>query len=319
MAAPVSFDILFLGLKDASPPGRKRCLNAIWRLTGNPEQETRQILAQPSGALFTTLDRESAQLVIEVLEDAGVRVEIRPTDQAHDGVEQQLWATQRCAGCNFVNPADSEECHRCGLVFAKWERESVRQMQRDRQLEEAVNRAQQLREEWTQKAKGYVEERPLPAEAFGPFADSLLQEEICFQGLNSEEGPLLMTSRRLLFLRDGTIGSLPYEFIADVDVGGGLVKVKDHVRLQLTFHTPLPQQDGTGLKNISWQLDKESSFFTDVVMDWAFARNFLCGSCGERDLDFRAEGAAVRFRCMHCATDHEINWREAVSVPLVDN
>jgi formylmethanofuran dehydrogenase subunit E len=52
-------------------------------------------------------------------------------------------------------------------------------------------------------------------------------------------------------------------------------------------------------------------------MDWAFARNFICGSCGERDLEYRTEVATVKMRCMHCATDHEVDMREAVAVPLI--
>jgi len=319
MTAAVSFDIHFLGLKDASSPGRKRFLNAIWRLTGKSERECRKILGRPSEILFAALDRDEAQLVVEVLEEAGVRIEIRPSDSPPSDSGRQLWSIQRCPTCHFVNPSDSEECHRCGLVFAKWERESVRQMQRAQRLEENLNRARQLREEWTQKARAYVEGRPLPPEALVPFAEVLLQEEICFQRLSAEEGPLLMTSRRFLFRRDGVVDSLPYEFIADVDFGGGIVKQKDRLRLQLTFHSLLPQRDGTALKSMTWQLDKDSSFYKDVIMDWAFARSFLCRSCGERELEFRTAQGAIRFRCMHCATDHEIDFGEAVSVPIEDD
>jgi hypothetical protein len=66
---------------------------------------------------------------------------------------------------------------------------------------------------------------------------------------------------------------------------------------------------------LTWQLDKDSSFYSDVVMDWAFARNFMCGTCGARDLDFRTDDDIPHARCMHCATDHEIDLREAIAIP----
>jgi len=50
-------------------------------------------------------------------------------------------------------------------------------------------------------------------------------------------------------------------------------------------------------------------------MDWAFARNFMCGACGARDLDFRLEDSDSHCRCMHCATDHQIDLREALAIP----
>ncbi len=71
------------------------------------------------------------------------------------------------------------------------------------------------------------------------------------------------------------------------------------------------------ITKMSWILDKESSFNKEVVMDWGYARNFICGSCGERDLDFRTDGTKVHCRCMHCATDHEVDLAECVAVPLL--
>jgi hypothetical protein len=63
-------------------------------------------------------------------------------------------------------------------------------------------------------------------------------------------------------------------------------------------------------------MDKDSSFYKDVIMDWCFSRSFLCGGCGQRDLDFRLEDTNVHTRCMHCALDHEIDMREAIAVPI---
>jgi len=256
-------------------------------------------------------------MALNVLDDAGVLIEIRPNDSAPSGGEQQMVATHSCPTCGFINPAEGQECQRCGLVFAKWERESVQRMQREQRLEEALTKALQVREEWTDRAKNYLENHPLPETATAPFSSALLQEEIPFLGLFSDEGDLLMTSRRLLYEREGGIGSIPYELISDVDVGGGLVQRKGRTRVQLTLSATLAQPGGEADKTIAWWMDKESIFNKDVIMDWAFARNFICGSCGAHELDFRNEDAEVRFRCMHCATDHEIDLVEAIAIPII--
>ena len=130
--------------------------------------------------------------------------------------------------------------------------------------------------------------------------------------------PILMTSRRLVTKKEGKFISLPYEIIKDVDYGGGRLQTKkSKFRLMLVFHTPIPADSGDQMKNIAWHLDKESSFSKDVVIDWGYARNFICGSCGERELDYRTEGEKLHMRCMHCATDHEIDLAEGVAVPLM--
>jgi hypothetical protein len=317
IGGPQSFDIFLLGVKDASPPGRRKFFNAMARLTGREEEEFHESLSRSSRALFTTLSHDQAQMALNVLDEAGVLIEIRPNSSEPQGGEQQMVATHACPTCGFINPAEGEECQRCGLVFAKWERESVQRMQREQRLEEALSRALQVREEWTTRAKAYLENHPLPETASEPFAGALLSEEIPFLGLVSDEGDLLMTSRRLLYERDGGIGSIPYELIADVDVGGGLVQRKNRTRLDLTFPAALMQPGGESDNTVAFWLDKESTFYKDVVMDWAFARSFTCGSCGAHDLDFRNEGAQVRFRCMHCATDHEVDLVEAIAIPVI--
>jgi hypothetical protein len=189
-------------------------------------------------------------------------------------------------------------------------------MQRESRLEEALTKALVVREEWTQRAKTYLEKHALPAEASAPFAGALLRDEIPFQALGSDEGPLLLTSRRILFLRDGAVGTVPYELVSDADFGGGLVQRKGKVRMQLTFHSPLPGPAGPQ-KKLEWQLDKDSAFSRELVMDWVFARNFMCGSCGARELEHRLQGSTPRFRCMRCATDHEVDLTEAVAIPLL--
>jgi hypothetical protein len=202
------------------------------------------------------------------------------------------------------------------LVFAKYEREQVQQMQQSSQVEEALTKALQSREEWTQKAATYLETHPLKEGSTDGFENVLDREEVPFLRLVSEEGPILMTSRRMLAsLKEGFF-SIPYEMIEDVTVGGGLVQKKNRVRLQLGFFTAITSPVGPS-KQSTWQLDKDSSFYKDVIMDWAYSRNFMCSSCGKRDLDYRLDGSKPRARCMHCATDHDIDLREALAVPLV--
>jgi len=91
---------------------------------------------------------------------------------------------------------------------------------------------------------------------------------------------------------------------------------KDRMRILLTFHGQLTVGESPA-KSIAWQLDKDSSFYKDVLLDWCFARNFQCGSCGAGELDFRVERGKPRARCMRCATDHDIDLTEAVAIPLV--
>ena len=124
--------------------------------------------------------------------------------------------------------------------------------------------------------------------------------------MESDQGPLLLTSDRMLALLEGRTASIPYEMIKDVDVGGGFIQKRGRVRLQVTLHTPLASISPTAT-SMSWQVHNEPSVRKDVIMDWAFARSFICGSCGERDLDYRLEGDAPHARCMHCATDHRLD------------
>ena len=101
-----------------------------------------------------------------------------------------------------------------------------------------------------------------------------------------------------------------------MDLGGGIVKRKDRVRFMLGLHAPMTMPEGE-LKALTWQLDKESSFYQDVIMDWAFARNFLCGSCGAHQVEYRLQDEIIHVRCMHCATDHKVDMDEAMAVPII--
>jgi len=314
----VSFDIYLLGLKDPSPAGRKRFVHAMTTISGRDAEEVQSLLGRTSEALFRALDRDQARTVVDALDQAGALVEIRPSTSPPVGSEMGAVATRECPACGLVNPAESIDCSRCGLVFAKWERESVQRMQRESRLEEALSRAMVVREEWNQRAKSFLEKRPLDPGALAPFEGTLLRDEIPFLGLASDEGPILMTSRRLLSQRDGKVLVIPYELVLDVDVGGGLVSRKNRVRMVLNFHSPLTSAAGP-LKKLDWRLDKESAFNREVVMDWCFARSFLCGSCGARELEHRLVGEVNHFRCMRCATDHEVDIKEAVAIPILQD
>jgi len=315
MSGLVAFDIFLLGLKDPSTEGLTRLVDTVARATGRPPDAVRSSLRRKGEPLFAGISHEKAMAVVDLLDTVGARVEIRPVaSPLSDGAPER---GTECPRCGFEVPGDAAECPRCGLVFAKWEREQIRKMQRDRQLEEALTKALQTRQEWDQRAKVYLERHPFPEEATGPFAERMFQEEIPFQRLEADEGPILMTSRRMLVVRaeDG-IYSIPYEMISDVDMGGGLVKRKDRVNMKFTFHGPI-MVAGKPSNTINFSLDKESSFFKDVVMDWAFARNFICGACGARELDFRLDGSTPHCRCMRCATDHEVDLNEAVAIPIL--
>jgi hypothetical protein len=309
-----SFDILLLGLKNPSNTGQSRYANAMARLTGRSEDEFAAATPSFDAPIFSGLEQSTAQVVARALGEAGALIEVRRAHGvAHDSRDQVV-ATDTCPTCGFVQPAGGAECSKCGLIFAKFEREQVQQMQQDRGLEEALTTALKVREEWDQRASQYLETHPLQQGVVEPFSDSLVRGEIPFQGLNSDEGPILLTSRRMVARHKDETFSIPYELIEDVTFGGGLVTSKKKTRMLLAFHAPLPAGSGAA-KSLSWQIDKESTFYKDVVMDWSFSRNFICGACGARDLDFRLDDDGVHSRCMHCATDHTVDLREALAIP----
>jgi hypothetical protein len=315
MSESSSFDVLLLGFTDPGPGAHARYTNAMERLTGRAANEFSVPKNRSDDPIFRALDNGTAKVVSDALEEAGVLIEIRRTSEIASEVRDQVVATEACPTCNFVQPAGTVECSRCGVVFAKIEREQVQQMQQSQHLEEALTKALQTRDEWAQKAAHYLEGHPLQEGAISGFENSLLRDEVPFLRLTSDEGPILMTSRRMISnLTDGVF-SIPYEMVGDVTMGGGLVQKKSRVRLQLGFHSQI-QTPGGAVKQYAWQLDKESSFFKDVIMDWSYSRVFLCGSCGLRDLDYRVDGSKSRARCMHCATDHEIDLSEGIAIPI---
>jgi hypothetical protein len=312
-----SFDIAFLGLRDASQIGRTRMVNAMERLTGRSTAECQELVLRTGLTIFDSLPADQAQLIFNALDDAGVICELRPrAEAARAATDTGRGMMTTCPSCGFVQPAGTEECSSCGVVFSKMERDEVRKMQSNQALEEAVARAEQVKQEWDDRAKQFIQSHALPPKATEPFEEVLTQEEIPFLLLTALEGPILMTSRQVLALVDGEHAFLPYEIIKDVDYGGGLVVKKNHTRLLLHFHTAVPFK-GKNIKSMTWQLDTESAKNKETILDWAFARSYICGSCGARDMDFRTDKGQTYGRCMHCATDHIIDLRHHRVTPLM--
>jgi hypothetical protein len=318
MAEVFSYDIYVIGLKDPSAGGRHRFASTMERLTGRPSDEFENGFPPSNVPMFQAMDQEGAVETAHELGETGVLIEVRPTDKPPQEQPKFTAATRHCPACNAIQPATGEECVKCGIVFKKYEREQLLKMQKDHTLEQAMIKAMQVREEWLHRATQYLEQHKMTKDASAAFAAELVQEEVPFLRLNSEEGPILLTSRRLLTRREKVFESVPYEMISEVDYGGGKIKTsKSKFRLQITFHTPIPLKSGELAKNMTWHLDKDSSFNKDAVIDWGYARNFICGACGERELEYRTDGQKVFCRCMHCATDHEIDLSECMAVPLI--
>ncbi len=319
MSETYSYDIHVLGLTDPSKAGRIRFAANMERLTGRPSDDFSERFPPSTKAIFESLDTEQANKMADSLYNAGILIDIRVSDQAPVDAEfAEDDSVRRCPACKHAVSNTADECDRCGVVFAKYEREQLLKMQKDHTLEQAMIKAMQVREEWLHRAMQYMEQTPLKKEAAADFSNVLIREEVPFLRLESAEGPLLLTSRRMVTIREGKFESIPYEMIKDVDYGGGRITTKKaKFRLQAIFHTPFPMANGDLAKNMSWHLDKDSSFKKDVVIDWGYARNFICGSCGERELEYRTDGQKVHMRCMHCATDHEVDLAECVAVPLI--
>ena len=319
MDTPYSFDIAFLGLKDPSPAGRSRMVLAMERLTGRSTADCQDYLSKVGLTIFDSLPADQARLIINALDDAGAVCEIRPKEEAartSDDITGGVMA--QCPSCGFVQQTGIDECSRCGVIFSKMEKGEIRKMQDDKALEEAQQRAEQIRQEWDDRAKQIVELKPLPETDIEAFSKTMTQEEIPFLLLETAEGPLLMTSRQILGLIEGSFTYLPYEIIKDVDFGGGLVVKKGHTRLVLHFHSPIAFND-KNVKSLTWQLTADAATNKETIMDWAFARSFLCGACGARELDFRNEKGQIHGRCMHCATDHSIDLRHHTITPMTSD
>lgn len=309
METPYSFDIALLGLRDPSSAGRARVVLAMERLTGRSTADCQEVLAKVGLTIFDTLPADQAKLILSALDDAGAVCEIRPKEEVARSVgETMSGGMSQCPSCGFVQQAGLDECSRCGVIFSKIEKDELQKMRDDQTLEEAQQRAEQIRQEWDDRAKQILESRQISEDSIQPFRDVLTQEEIPFLVLDAAEGPILMTSRQMLGIMDGVFAFLPYEVVKDVDFGGGLVVKKGRTRLVLHFHMPIAF-NGKNVNSLTWQLSADAATNKEAIMDWAFARSYLCGGCGARDLDFRNEKGSTYGRCMHCATDHAIDLR----------
>jgi hypothetical protein len=316
MNTPYSFDIAFLGLKDPSSVGRSRMVLAMERLTGRSTADCQEYLSKVGLTIFDRLPADQARLIINALDDAGAVCEIRPKEEeARTDADALSRVMVECPSCGSVQQAGMDECSSCGVIFSKMEKGEVQKMQSNQALEEAQHRAEQIRQEWDDRAKQILERRPLPEADFKAFNKVLTQEEIPFLLLETAEDPLLMTSRQILALIEGSFVYLPYEIIKDVDFGGGLVGKKGHTRIVLRFHSPIMLRT-KNVNSLTWQLTPNAATNKEIIMDWAFARSFMCGSCGARDLDFRNEKGETRGRCMHCAMDHSIDLRHHRITPM---
>ena len=312
MAEVYSYDIYVLGLKDPFSSGRNRFASTMERLTGRPSDQFEGEFPPSDVPIFQAMNPERAVETANELGNLGVLIEQRRIE-----VE-----TQECPACSQIQPAANVECLKCGIVFKKYEREQLVKMQKDHTLEQAMIKAMQVREEWLHRATQYLEQHKMEKDFSTAFDAELVQDEVPFLRLDSAEGPILLTSRRLLTRRENDFESVPYEMIREVDYGGGAIKTaKTKFRLQIIFHTPMPLKSGELAKNIAWHLDNDSSFSKEVVFEWGYARNFICGACGERDLEYRTDEVRgehkMHFRCMHCATDHEIDIAECLAIPLI--
>lgn len=319
MDTPFAYDIAFLGLKDPSPVGRSRLVLAMERLTGRSTADCQDFLSKVGLTIFDSLPVDQAKLIINALDEAGAVCEIRPKEDVPRAVsEAPGGGMAACQSCGFVQLAGKDECPRCGVIFSKMEKDEIRKMQHNQALEDAQQRAEQIRQEWDDRAKHFLESRPLSADRYQMFNKNLTQEEIPFLFLDTAEGPVLMTSRQLMAIVDGLVVHLPYEIIKDVDFGGGLVGKKGHTRLVLHFHSPIHFKE-KNTNSLTWQLTADAATNKEVIMDWAFARSYMCGACGARDLHYRNEKGQTRARCMHCATDHIIDLANLRITPMVSS
>ena len=80
-------------------------------------------------------------------------------------------------------------------------------------------------------------------------------------------------------------------------------------------------KSGELAKNIAWHLDKDSSFSKEVVFEWGYARNFICGACGERDLQYRTDEVRgkhkMHCRCMPWVLGNKTDIAECLAIPLI--
>ena len=308
------FDIFPLAFTIDSDEARARFEALVDRLSsGHPQLWG--TLGQP---LFRSIDGQTASEILAKLDEIGVRTEIRPAAPppiaapTAPAIEDP---TLPCPSCGFANPESQPDCGACGLVFAKFEKRAVSRMMAESRLEEEINRARRIEQEWTDRASDYRTQHPLPAGATTPFTGDLLVEEVPFLRLETDSGPLLLTSKRMLARTKKELLSIPFEMISSVEFGGGFSILGGSIRMVLTFKAPLVIKR-LRASTLTLQVQKNPSYDRETILLWAFSKNFICGCCGARELSFRLEKSESRARCMRCASDHSINLTHAVALPL---
>lgn len=278
--------------------------------------DTEAVWGQRDTVLFRAVDGPTAAAIIDDLDPLGVKTEIRPV--APEPATPAAAATPvgpPCPSCQFPNPEGQAECGACGLVFAKYEQRVVRRMMKDARLEEELSKARMIDQEWTDRAAGYIRKHPLPGSALDSFTDELSAEEIPFLRLESDGGPILLTSRRMLvtFKKEG-VASLPFEMMDGVELGGGFTILGGTIKMVITFKAPTFLA-GQKRSSLTRQVRKDAGFDREALLHWSYSKNFLCGQCGARDLAFRYEQGRTRCRCRRCAADHLIDLKQAVARP----
>lgn len=143
MVAHVTYDIFLLGLEDVGKASRTRFVTTMERLTGRPAQEFERVFDNLDEPLVRSLEQHKADMIWTALDEIGALLEVRPGSTS--SVEGDDVATSACPACGFILAAGAPECTRCGVVFAKRDREDIHKMQRDSHLEEALQKALQVR------------------------------------------------------------------------------------------------------------------------------------------------------------------------------
>lgn len=308
------FDIVAL----AFGPGPDTARATFEVLVERYSQDSQPIWGEKGQTLFRSIDGATAAEILKGLDPLGVRTEIRPAEDPVAPVKLsppgELQGLQ-CPSCGIENPESSLECNACGVVFAKFEQRAVRQMMADAQLEQEINKAQKIQQEWDDRASSYRANQPLPADATAPFAGSLLKQEVPFLNLRTGSGPMLFTSKRILASSNDGVVSIPFEMIAGVDLGGGFTILGGTIRMVLTFKAPLILGKSR-TTTLSRQIRKDESYDRETILHWVYSKNFICNGCGARDLSYRFENLSTKARCMRCASDHLIDLTQAIAKPI---
>jgi len=302
-------------MADATPEGRAQLLGVLQQVSQRPASQFADCFDHPELPLLSCVPTQQAQAVFTALQGIGAHVELRRAEDATSPTPSSEHTGFVCPTCGFAQPLDSEECVKCGLLFTRWQREKLEQDQIERQLERSLDMALHQRKKHIDLARDLQSRFKVSEQALTLFGSYLASDEVVFASLWSREGMLLLTSRRLLFELEHGIASIPWEVVEDLDHSDMLVKKKGMLRIIFKFVCDLPLP-GKPAKSIARTFEKEASWVKDTILDWVYARSFICASCHLEEATFRRKGEKVFMRCMHCATDHEVDMHEAIALPV---